>query len=114
MSKSLKKDVNVPKGDSAPNDGRPAITLPGTVEKVIPPIDPREPEKAQIGVHGADHLYREIRVDNILKDSKGHDVSLKQGAEVEVTIQADPGVTTPKQSPETTVAQGSAEKADRR
>jgi hypothetical protein len=110
--KSLKKDVNIPKGQSARSDGRAAITLPGTVEKVIPPIDPQEPEKAQIGVHGADHLYREIRVDNVLKDAKGQDVSLKPGADVEVTIQADPAVTTPKQSPEATVPRDSAEKSD--
>jgi len=37
------------------------VTLPGKVEKIIPPISPDEPEKAQINVEGADDLYREIR-----------------------------------------------------
>lgn len=76
------------------------VTLPGTVEKIIPPIDPREPEKAQIAVEGADELYREIRVDNTLQDAEGNPVSLIQGAEVEVTIAADPEGTKPKQQAE--------------
>ena len=39
-------------------------SLPGTVEKIIKSPIPNEPEKAQIAVDGADHLYREIRIDN--------------------------------------------------
>lgn len=72
------------------------VTLPGTVEKIIPPIIPTAPEKAQIIVEGAEHLYREIRVENTLQDAQGNDVSLKKGASVEVTIAADPEATTPK------------------
>jgi hypothetical protein len=72
-----------------------AVTLPGTVEKIIPPISPAEPEKAQIAVEGADHLYREIRVENVLKDADGNEVALKVGAEVDVTIEADPEATKP-------------------
>jgi hypothetical protein len=72
------------------------ITLPGTVEKIIPPIVPSEPEKAQITVHGAEELYREIRVDNTLQDDNGNPVSLKKGAEVEVTIAAEPKDVKPK------------------
>lgn len=66
-------------------------TLPGKVEKVIQPHPKSgEPEKAQIAVEGADHLYREIRVPNTLVDNDGHKVKLKEGAEVDVTIEADP------------------------
>jgi hypothetical protein len=72
------------------------VTLPGTVEKIIPPIMPTEPEKAQIIVEGAEHLYREIRVKNTLQDADGNEVSLKKGATVEVTIAADPEATAPK------------------
>ncbi|HLZ40574.1 MAG TPA: hypothetical protein VKQ11_06420 [Candidatus Sulfotelmatobacter sp.] len=69
-------------------------TLPGKVEKVIHPHpNTREPEKAQIAVEGADHLYREIRVPNRLVDDNGHKVKLKEGADVDVTIEADPAVT---------------------
>ena len=71
-----------------------STTLPGKVEKVIDahPVT-GEPEKAQIAVEGADHLYREIRVPNSLTDADGKKVMLKEGAEVEVKIEADPLVT---------------------
>jgi hypothetical protein len=74
----------------------PSITLPATVEKIIKPLSPREPEKAQIAVEGADHLYRELRIENSLTDENGDKVRLKQGAEVEVTIEAPPGATIPQ------------------
>jgi uncharacterized cupredoxin-like copper-binding protein len=68
-----------------------ATTLPGRVEKVIRPHPQSgEPEKAQISVQGADHLYKEIRVPNQLIDDKGETVKLKPGAEVDVTIEAEP------------------------
>lgn len=66
----------------------PSTTLPGTVEKIIQPVAPGEPEKAQIAIDGADHLYREIRIDNTLTDENGDKVRLKLGAEVEVTVEA--------------------------
>ena len=67
-----------------------STTLPGKVEKVIHPHPSSgEPEKAQITVEGADHLYREIRVPNRLTDANGKKVKLKEGAEVEVKIEAD-------------------------
>ena len=66
-------------------------TLPGRVEKVIRPHPHSgEPEKAQISVEGADHLYKEIRVPNLLVDDHGQKVKLKPGAEVDVTIEAEP------------------------
>jgi hypothetical protein len=77
-----------------------AVTLPGTVKKVIPPIHPSMPEKAEISVDGADELYREIRVENTLNDERGNEVSLKPGAEVQVTIEADADATKPKKEPD--------------
>ncbi|HZR64631.1 MAG TPA: hypothetical protein VFA85_05740 [Terriglobales bacterium] len=73
---------------------KPSKTMPAVVEKVIKPYG--EPEKAQIAVEGADHLYREIRIDNTLTDEHGRKVRLKPGAEVEVTVEADPDDTAPK------------------
>ena len=70
--------------------------MPATVEKIIKPPSPTEPEKAQIVVEGADHLYREIRIENSLTDENGEPVRLKLGAEVQVTIEAEPDATTPK------------------
>src|ERR1700688_4856244 len=64
--------------------------LPGTVEKIIKSPYSDEPEKAQISVEGADHLYREIRIDNTLTNENGDEVSLKRGAHVEVISSVTP------------------------
>src|SRR5580700_7828814 len=69
---------------------KPSATLPGTVEKIIKSPHPSEPEKAQIAVEGADELYKEIRIVNNLVDENGDEVKLKQGAKVEVTVEAGP------------------------
>ena len=74
----------------------PSATLPAVVEKIIKPAYAGAPEKAQIAVEGADHLYREIRIENTLTDEQGREVSLKPGAEVQVTDEAEPEATSPK------------------
>jgi hypothetical protein len=79
---------------------KPSAILPGTVEKIIKSPFPGEPEKAQITVEGGDHLYREIRIDNTLANDKGEEVSLKAGAHVEVTVEAEAEATTPKSNAE--------------
>ncbi len=72
-----------------------ASKFPGKVEKVIRAHpETGEPEKAQISVEGADHLYKEIRVPNRLIDDQGEKVKLKPGAEVDVTIEAEPAMST--------------------
>jgi len=70
--------------------------LSGRVEKVIKPSHPNEKEKAQIGIDDAEHLYREIRVENELTDESGEKASLKPGAEVDVIVEADSDSTTKK------------------
>ena len=70
--------------------------LRGTVQKVIRPFDPSEPEKAQIDIHGADDLYREIRVENEVVDENGEKARLKPGAEVEVIVEVDSSATLKK------------------
>lgn len=77
---------------------KPKVTKPGIVQKVIKPFHPQMPEKAEIAVDGADHLYREIRIENTLEDAQGKKVKLKEGAEVDVTIEADPKDTAPKET----------------
>jgi hypothetical protein len=76
--------------DSEEAKEKPNVTLPGTVEKVIKSPHPSIPEKAQIVIQGADDLYREIRIENTLTDDKGEKVELKEGAEIDVTLEADP------------------------
>jgi hypothetical protein len=70
--------------------------LPGTVQKIIKPIVPGEVEKAQINVNGADHLYKEIRIENVVVDAEGKKAALKQGAEVDVIVEADSSATIKK------------------
>jgi hypothetical protein len=82
----LKPETN----ENAAVPGPAIVTLAGTVDKIIPAIGELQQEKAQIAVEGAEPLYREIRIDNSLQDEAGNAVSLKVGAEVEVTIAAKP------------------------
>jgi hypothetical protein len=74
---------------------KPKATKPGVVQKIIKSPYPQEPEKAEIAVEGADHLYREIRIENKLVDASGNKVKLKEGAHVEVTVEADAQQTVP-------------------
>jgi hypothetical protein len=72
---------------------KPNVKLPGVVQKVFRSPFKREPEKAQIAVENADHLYREIRIENKLTDEDWNEVRLKPGVEVEVTVEADTNAT---------------------
>ena len=63
-----------------------SVTVPGTVNKIIPPSAARKPEKAQIAVDGSERT--EIRIENALTDEHGDDVKLKKGAQVDVTVAA--------------------------
>jgi hypothetical protein len=68
----------------------------GTVQKVIKPVN-GEPEKAQVDIHEAEDLYREIRVENVVTDDRsGEKAGLKEGAEVDVVIEADSSATARK------------------
>jgi hypothetical protein len=75
--------------------GKSSAIMPGRVEKIIESLIPSEPDKAQIAVVGADHLYREIRIDNTLTNENGEEVRLKPGAKVEVTFHAETDSTIP-------------------
>lgn len=75
---------------------KPKIKKPGKVQKILNPVVPDEPEKAEIAVEGADHLYREIRIENRLEDERGNQVKLKEGADVEVIVEADADATVPQ------------------
>ena len=59
------------------------------VQKIIRSAHTTQAEKAEISINEADDLYREIRIENRLTDDKGREASLKEGAEVEVQIEAD-------------------------
>jgi len=88
-----------------------ATSLPATVQKIIPFPHPSVTEKAEIAVEGADELYKEIRIDNTLTDEKGNEVKLKPGAEVEVTVEADPDAVIPKNADSKTATRGKSSSA---
>lgn len=70
--------------------------LRGTVVKVVQPRTSGQIEKAEIEIHEAEDLYREIRVENELVDENGEKASLKPGAEVDVILEADSDATLKK------------------
>jgi hypothetical protein len=74
--------------DTARIPEQPSTTMPGSVDRIIPPLRPRQQEKAQIAVEGADRLHRDLRIENTLTDEHGDDVRLKKGAHVDVTVTA--------------------------
>ena len=53
--------------------------LTGTVQKIIKPVGPGEPEKAEISVHEAEDLYREIRIENTLTTEKRRERATQGG-----------------------------------
>ena len=83
-------------GKSVARSNKPKTKKPGTVKKIIKSPFPEEPQKAEIAIEDADDLYREIRVENTLENEKGKKVKMKQGAQVDVTIEADDKDTIPK------------------
>ena len=76
--------------DTTRTPEQPSVTMPGTVDKIIPSLGPTQPEKVQIGIGRADRRYRDLRIENALVDEHGDDVKLKKGAHVEVTVSAEP------------------------
>src|ERR1700686_1033257 len=59
--------------DTARIPEQPSTTMPGTVDKIIPPRQGK-PEKAQIAVDGADHQHRDLRIEKTLTDEHGDEV----------------------------------------
>lgn len=56
----------------------PSTTLMGTVQRIIKPLVSSEAERAQIVVEGADHLYKELCIENALTDADGNRVHLNR------------------------------------
>jgi hypothetical protein len=72
---------------------RPWKTLPAVVRKLLQPVHPDQYERVEISISEADHLYREIRFENLLMGMDGLPVALKNGAHLHVTFEAEPGDT---------------------
>jgi hypothetical protein len=70
--------------------------LRATVQKVIKPAFPGQVEKAQIDVHDGEAFYKEIRIENVVIDPEGKKARLREGAEVDVIVEADSSATIKK------------------
>src|SRR5579859_1699649 len=57
----------------------------GVVRKLLTPIYPTQPERVEISIPEADHLFREIRIANEFVSPDGGSVALKTGAQVYIT-----------------------------
>ena len=60
------------------------------------PTEQQTLSQAQIAIHEAEHLYREIRVENELSDGDGAKTSLRPGEEIDVILEVDPDSTLEK------------------
>ena len=69
---------------------RLAISLPGTVEKIITPTIPGDAEKVEISIQTGDDPGQRIRIANTLIDAQGDAVALKKGAVVNFVIRPKP------------------------
>ena len=67
-----------------------SVTLTGMVEKVVKSPLSSEPDQVQIAIEGEDRQYEAILIENTLTDKSGNEVQLRPGAEVKVTINAEP------------------------
>lgn len=63
--------------------------MSGTVKKVIKSPLPDGSEKAEIDVHEADDLYREIRIENTATTDRGEMKTFKEGESVDVIVEAE-------------------------
>ena len=72
--------------------------LRATVKRVIKPVTPTQPEKAEIDIPEADDLYREIRIENVVTDEKGKKDKLETGEDVDVIVEANGDETKKKKS----------------
>jgi hypothetical protein len=65
---------------------QPSITMPGTVDKIIPAKNASQPEKAVVSVDGPPQAHQALRVENTLTDENGDVVNLKKGAHVHIIV----------------------------
>ena len=68
---------------------RQAISLPGTLEKIITPTIPGDAEKVEISIQSGDDPSQRIRIANTLIDAQGDAAALKKGAVVNFVIRPD-------------------------
>ncbi len=70
---------------------KPWKTVPAVVNKLVKSVLPDEPDKVEISITGAEHLFREIRIENTFTSVDGRSVALTSGVHVDVTFEAETG-----------------------
>lgn len=68
-----------------------SVTLRGSVEKIVSSSANNSSEAVEIVIEGAESLYREIRIQNLLQHADGRVVALEPGSEVQITIKVRTG-----------------------
>ena len=69
---------------------RQAISLPGTVEKILTPTIPDDAEKVEISIQSGVDPGQRVRIANTLIDALGEAVTLKKGVAVHFVIRPKP------------------------
>ena len=68
---------------------KPWKSVSAVVQKTVKPIITDQPEKVEIAIPAADHLFREIRIENKFTTTDGGQVSLVTGTKLTVTLEAE-------------------------
>jgi hypothetical protein len=67
---------------------KPWKSVPARVKKLVKPMF-GNPEQVEIALSTAEHLFRDVRIENAFTDIDGGQVSLPDGTEVVVTFEAE-------------------------
>lgn len=68
---------------------RPWKRVSGTAQRIVTDVYQTRGQEVEIVIEGAEHLFREIRIENTFTDAGGKAVALKRGARVDLTFEAD-------------------------
>lgn len=68
-----------------------SVTLRGRVEKIISSSMNNLSDAVQTAIEGAEDLYREVRIQNLLRDADGGVIALQPGLGVEITMKVRTG-----------------------
>lgn len=67
---------------------KPSTSMPARVNKVLPSLHEPKP-RVEISIPAADHLFREIRIENHFMAPDGKPVMLNAGEELTLTLEAE-------------------------
>lgn len=68
---------------------RPWKTVHGKVQKIVKDVYRNRADLVEINIPAADHLFREIRIENTFSDIDGQQMALQAGTQLDITFEAD-------------------------